>query len=358
MWQEPARGGYPEWELLGLSGLELMQTFLKRGGPRPPISHLMGMLPIVMEHGQSTFTMPASRWFLSPPGFIQGGVLATLADGPLGCAVHTALPPATPYTTSELSMTFIRRVTEHSGTLTADGRLIHGGRSMALSEVSVTDGEGRLVAHGTSRCFVFDRLSPAPEPPDSIPPYDPPDYDTPDPYRRPVEGDTLPPSIWNERSGLDVLRACIARELPAPPIYYLTGMRPVEAHEGSATFVMPATEWLNSPLTRVQGGAIAWLADSALSCAAQTVVPAGMTYLTLDLKVNFLRPVEADGKDLTAYGKVVHRGRTLAIANADVVNAEGKKVAFGTGTIMLMKADEGGTRDARRGETANDGHAR
>lgn len=338
IWQEPARGGYPELELLGLSGLELMQSFLKRGGPAPPISHLMGIMPVVMEHGDVTFTMPATRWLLSPPGFIQGGVLAALSDAPLGCAVHTALPPATPYTTSELSMTFIRPVTESSGTLSARGRLIHVGRSMALSEVSVTDGADRLVAHGTSRCFVFEPFSPAPEPPETIPPYEPPVYETPDPYQRPVEGEALPPSIWKERSGLDVLQAGIARELPAPPVYYLTGMRPVDASEGTATFVMPATEWLNSPLARVQGGAIAWLADSALSCAAQTIVPAGTTYVTVDLKVNFLRPVVADGTDLTARGKVVHRGRTLAIANAEVVSSEGKKVAFGTGTVMLRPA--------------------
>lgn len=338
MWQEPPRGGYPELELFGLSGLELMQSFLKRGGPAPPIAHLIGIMPVVMDHGDVTFTMPATRWLLNPTGYIQGGVLATLADAPLGCAVHTALPPATPYTTSELSMTLIRPVTEESGLLSARGRLIHVGKSMALSEVSVTDGSDRLVAHGTSRCFVFEQLTPVPEPPETIPAYDPPDYDTPDPYQRPVEGQTLPPSIWKERSGLDVLRACISGECPAPPIYYLTGMRPVEADEGSATFVMPASEWLNSPLARVQGGAVAWLADSALSCAAQTIVPAGTTYVTLDLKVNFLRPVAADGRDLTAHGKVVHRGRTLAIANAEVVNAEGKKVAFGTGTVMLRPA--------------------
>jgi uncharacterized protein (TIGR00369 family) len=338
MWQEPARGGYPEPELFGLTGLELMQSFLKRGGPAPPLNHLVGIMPTVMEHGDVTFTMPATRWLLNPTGYIQGGVLATLSDAPLGCAVHTTLPSATPYTTSELSMTFLRPVTENSGLLTARGRVIHAGRSMALSEVAVADGDDRLVAHGTSRCFVFDQITPVPPPPDEIPPYEPPLYDTPDPYRRPVEGDTLPPSIWRERSGLDVLRACIERELPAPPVYYLTGMRPVEASEGAATFAMPATEWLNSPLGRVQGGAIAWLADSALSCAAQTIVPAGMTYVTLDLKVNFLRPVEADGRDLTAYGKVVHAGRTLAIANAEVENAEGKKVAFGTGTIMLRPA--------------------
>lgn len=338
MWQEPVRGGYAEFDLFGLSGLEFLRSFLERGGPAPPISHLIGIMPVVFDHGDVTFTMPATGWLLNPTGYIQGGVLATLADAPLGCAVHTALGPATPYTTSELSMTFIRPVTEKSGTLTARGRLIHAGKSMALSEVSVTDGEGRLVSHGTSRCFVFDQMTPVPQPPETIPPYEPPQYDSPDPYLRPVEGDTLPPSIWEERSGLDVLQACITREAPAPPIYYLTGMRPTEAGDGTATFVLPATEWLNSPLARVQGGAIAWLADSALSCAAQTIVPAGMTYVTLDLKVNFLRPVAPDGTDLTAYGKVVHRGRTLAIANADVVNAEGKKVAFGTGTVMLRPA--------------------
>ncbi|MDQ3957200.1 MAG: PaaI family thioesterase [Actinomycetota bacterium] len=340
IFEEPARGGYPKWELFGLSGLELMQSFLDRGGPRPPLSHLTGMMPTVFEHGRSTFTMPATPWLLSPPGFIPGGALAVLADGPLGCAVHTALPPATPYTTSELSMTFIRPVTEASGTLTGDGRLIHAGRTLGLSEVAITDGRGRLVAHGTSRCYVFDPLSPAPEPPHPLPRLEPPVYDSPDPYERPVEGETLPTSIWADRSGLDVLQACIAQEVPPPPMYYLTGIRPTAASEGSSTFVMPATEWLNSPLARVQGGAIAWLADCALSCAVQTTVPAGMTYLTLDLKVNFLRPVEADGRELTATGTVVHGGRTLAIANAEVVNADGKKVAFGTGTIMIRKATD------------------
>lgn len=119
---------------------------------------------------------------------------------------------------------------------------------------------------------------------------------------------------WEQMSGIEILRAQIAGDLPFPPIHYLTGLGPTEINPGEAVFALPCHEWLCSPLGMLEGGTIAMLADSALVAAIQTTVPAGTAVAAIDLKVNFLRPVPADGRDLLAHGRVRHAGRTIAIA--------------------------------------------
>lgn len=333
---EPARGGYGDLRLLGLSGLEQLRTGLRFLGPRPPISHLIGISFDSISEGTSAFSMPASPWLQSPAGVIPGGVLAMLADAPLGTAVHSALPPATAYTTAELSMTFLRPATVRSGRISAHGQLIHVGRSIGLSETFLYDDAERMLAHGTSRCYIFPPIEPAPEPPPEDYEPDIPSYDTPDPHERPVEGEPIPQEVWDRRSGLEMMREWIGGKLPAPPLYYLTGSRPIEAHEGSATQILPVTDWLNSPLRRVQGGAIVFVAELAMQGAVLTTVPAGTAFAPLDIKMNFFRPVEADGRDLVAKATVDHRGKTLATAVCEVVNADGKRVAAAVGTSMIL----------------------
>ena len=321
---------------LGYSGIDQIRAFFRGLTPYPPIHHLTGMRPTEVGPGTSTFTMPATEWLLSTPGLIQLGTLAILADGPLGSAVQTALPPATPYTTAEMSMSSLRPVGSRSGTLVARGRLIHAGRSLGLSEVRVEDGQGRLVAHGTSRCFVFPPVAPPPETPPGLEEVTRPTYPTPDPYLRPRAGEALPQETWNLLSGLEGMRGHITGELPPPPIHHLTGLRPVQAGEGTSTFALPATGWLCSPLGKLEGGAIALLGETALITAVQTTVPAGTSYAPLDLKVNFLRPVWPDGRDMIGRGTVIHRGRTLAVARSEVVDGEGKRISLATGTVMIL----------------------
>ncbi len=84
-----------------------------------------------------------------------------------------------------------------------------------------------------------------------------------------------------------------------------------------------------------------------LGTAVQTTLPARSTYTPLDVKVSFLRPVFADGRDLVGTGTVVHRGRTLGVANAEIRNADGKKVAVATGSSLIRvgrpwRAEEAG----------------
>jgi uncharacterized protein (TIGR00369 family) len=141
---------------------------------------------------------------------------------------------------------------------------------------------------------------------------------------------------WNRMTGLEVLRLCIDDRTYAPPIYHLTGLRPTQAVEGSATFVLPASPWLASPAPVLYGGAIAMLADAALSSAVMTINPAGGSFAPLDLKVNYLRPVLPDGSLLTAHARLVHRGRSMAVATAEVTNEDGKAVALASSSNMLL----------------------
>jgi uncharacterized protein (TIGR00369 family) len=298
----------------------------------PPIHHLTGLSPAESGLGTSTFTMPASPWLQTTvPGLMTGGVLAFLADGPLGTAIITVLPPLGYMTTSDLSLSFLRPASLDSGTLIGSARVIHGGRSVALSEISIDDAHGHHLAHGTSRGFVLT----APGAPDAEE-REQPRYETPDPYlRRPVAGRPIDHEEWSRISGLEAMRRCIARET-VPPIYHLTGLHPVEADEGSCTFAMPASPWLCSPQPVLYGGSIALLADAALSCAVMTTIPPGWSFASLDLKVNYLRPVAPDGSMLHAHGRLVHRGRTMALAEVDLLNEDGRKVAVASSSAIVL----------------------
>ncbi len=335
IWEEEARGAYPEPSMLGLSGIDQLRMFQKRGGPIPPIAHLTGSRPTEYSMSGSTFTMPASPWWQTPAGAFSGGVLAIPADAALGTSIQSGLPAGTVYTTSEISMHFLRPASPESKEFIARGRLIHGGRSLGLSEASVTDAEGKLLAHATSRCFIFPTMEELPEPPE-MEPWPAPEYDTPDPYLRDVVGEILTQDIWDSMSGLEILRAEMAGELPPPPIYNFIGLRVSEVDEGRCTFTLPATQWLTSPVGTVQGGFHLLLADAALAGAVQTTVPAGTSYATVDIKVNYLRPAYGDGRDLVGRGEVVHRGKSLAVARGEVLNADGKVICLSTGTTQIL----------------------
>jgi uncharacterized protein (TIGR00369 family) len=323
---------FDDLSTLALPGVERMRRTTRGRFEPPPIHHLTGLTPSESGLGMSTFTMPATPWLQTTvPDLMVGGVLAFLADGPLGTAIMTVLPPLGYMTTSDLSLSFLRPATLDSGTLIGRARVIHGGRSVALSEISIDDAQGHHLAHGTSHGFVLTAPG-APEPEER----ERPAYETPDPYlRRPVSGRPIDHEEWSRISGLEALRRCIAREA-VPPIYHLTGLHPVEANEGACTFAMPATAWLCPPQPVLYGGAIALLADAALSCAVMTTIPAGSSFASLDLKVNYLRPVAPDGSLLHAHARLVHRGRTMALAEAELVNEDGRKVAVASSSAIVL----------------------
>ncbi len=353
-WREPVRGGYPDPGVLSLPGIERLRRFRMLGSPPPPLFHLTGAQPISFADGTADAAMPASPWLVNSAGVIGGGTLAILADIAFGVSVETQVPAATPYTTAELSLTFLRPA-RPGGRLSAAGQAIHVGRTTGLSEVFVLDVDDRLLAHGTSRLAILPKLNELPEAPDGPVPYDQVEYDTPDPYQRePVAGGLVSPEMWRELSGAEVLAMQISGELDPPPIHHLTGLRLGSATNGTSRMVMPAHEWLASPSGRLQGGTLAMLADAAMQVAVVSTAPAATAVAGIDLKVNFLRPGIVDGRDLVATAEVVHAGRTLAITRAQVTNADGKPVALATGSSMYLHDRPASLGDAEFPEAVED----
>lgn len=336
---EPVRGRYAYLEhpwLFGLPPHEQMRPFIERTVPLPPIHHLAGLIPDDASPGRSTWSMPASPWLQSAAGLFPGGVLAIVADAALSGAVYNILPTGTVLATSELSMNFVRPATPASDRLTARARLIHSGSRQGLSDGLVEDVHGRLLAHATSRCVLRPLPFDPPPPPDPLPEHEEPTFDTPDPYLRPVEGTVLPQETWNGRSGLDFTRSWQKDELPPPPICRLFGWRIVEVDEGTATWSVPASEWFCTGFGTFYGGMIAMLLDVGIVTATTTTLPPGTSFGSLDLKVNFLRPITPDGRDIRGQARVVHRGRTMAVTTAELEDADGKRVAMATSSALIL----------------------
>ena len=339
IWQEEPVGGFADRSVLGLSALE--RNALARQGRLPiaPMTYLTEMSFDEISAGHAAFSVPASPWFANSAGLIPGGMLGPVADAGLGASVGSELGPGTLFTTAELSLSFVRPVQPGGAErIVAAGQSIHVGRSMGISEAFIlAEPGGRLLAHGTTRCAIFPPLDPLPEPPGEWPVVDQrlPGTDPGHPLRRPVRGEVLDQEVFDSRSGLEVLRAGIEGELPAPPLHHLTGMRATWAEEGRSEWLLPCTGWLSSPAGSVQGGFTAMLAEAALSGAVFTTVPPGTAVATLDLKVNYLRPVLPDGGDLLASSRVIHKGRRLAVASAELAK-DGEAAALATGSCMYL----------------------
>jgi len=336
IWEEPVRGGYPDPSVLTLSGLERMRQWVKGRIPEAPINHLIGLRPVEAGVGTCTFLTPASPWLQAQTGQYAGGVGALAADAALGCAVLSGVKPWAVITTSQLSMSFLRPAGPWSGRLAARGRLIHTTPTVGLSEVHVEDGEGRLLGHGTSRCFI-QRLEPFETEPFVASEIPAPTYDTPDPYLRPVQGTVLPQSTWEEMSGLAFVRGLRSGDVPVSPIALLLGYEMVEVDEGAVTMAMPNHEWLCNAARMVYGGVTANLAHDAMASAVHSTLPKSTTYATLDLTVNFVRPIPPDPGKLVARARVIHRGRTFVVTGAEIFNPKGKTVATASASWMVLE---------------------
>lgn len=330
MWEEPAWGAYASREDLERTGLERMRLLARPGTLQPPISHLTGLSYVEVGAGLTTCAMPTSRWFLAATGGFSGGVLALPADAALGGALITLLEPGQILTTSELSLSYLRPATPDAGVLIARGRLVHAARTLGLSDVFIEDGRGRLLAHGSSRCVFLPapaRMrfpSPRPRPRDVLDPY----------QRRPV-GETVE-RIFAELPYQEMFDRWQRDELPAPPLANFFGLRPVKHAPGTMTWTMPASEWLNNAFGVIYGGALALLADSALAGAVWMTMDRGQVLASLNLHVYFFRPVLADGRDMVGRGAVTRSGRSLRVASAEVLDADGNLVAMGTGSAKVV----------------------
>lgn len=143
-------------QLAGKSGREVLEAMMSGQLPYPPMNETMNMTLLEVGNGRAVFQGIPLLQHYNPLGTVHGGWFATLLDSALGCAVQTTLAAGRSYTTVELSMNIVQPASHKTGPLRAVGRVIHGGRQIATAEARVQDETGKLYAHATTTCVVFD----------------------------------------------------------------------------------------------------------------------------------------------------------------------------------------------------------
>jgi uncharacterized protein (TIGR00369 family) len=143
-------------QVAGLTGMQVFEHMFSGELPYPPIGESMDFLPLEVEPGRSVFQgRPLFRHY-NPLGTVHGGWIATLLDSCVGCAVHSTLPAGKAYTTAELKINFVRAVTTRVPLLRAIGSVIHVGNRMATADGRLVGPDGKLYAHASTTCFIFD----------------------------------------------------------------------------------------------------------------------------------------------------------------------------------------------------------
>jgi uncharacterized protein (TIGR00369 family) len=137
-------------------------------------------------------------------------------------------------------------------------------------------------------------------------------------------------------TGLQILEAMVDGRAPRPPMSDTMGFRLVEIERGRAVFEGAPGPHLLNPLGAVHGGFALALIDSACGCAVHSELDAGVGYTTVETKVNFTRPIDPEGGPVRCEGRVLSRGRQIASAEAYLRSAEGKLLAHGTSTLIIL----------------------
>jgi len=142
--------------MASMTGLEFVRAFFAGKLPSPPIMQGVEPFDQTAEHGVVSFySVPGFRHY-NPIGSVHGGYAAILLDSAMGLAVHSALPAGSGYTTLEFKISFIKGMTKDTGPVKTEGRTLSVGRRAATAEARITDSKGRLLAHATTTCLVFE----------------------------------------------------------------------------------------------------------------------------------------------------------------------------------------------------------
>lgn len=138
-------------------------------------------------------------------------------------------------------------------------------------------------------------------------------------------------------TGLELMRAIQEEELPRPPIAELLDFWPVEVEEGRTVFACVPGESHYNPIGTVHGGLAATLCDTAMGCAIHTRLPIEVGYTTLELKLNYIRPMTHRSGEVRCTGTVIHLGHRIATAEARLEDAAGALLAHGTTTCLILR---------------------
>jgi uncharacterized protein (TIGR00369 family) len=146
-------------QLASFAGVPFFAGIREGKLPPPPFAETFNCIAIRVDHGDVVFQGRPDRRFYNPMGQVHGGWFATLLDTAVGCAVHSTLPVGKGYTTLELKVNMVRALTDRVPVVRAEGRIVHAGRQVATAEGRIVGPDGKLYAHATTTCMIFDHLS-------------------------------------------------------------------------------------------------------------------------------------------------------------------------------------------------------
>jgi uncharacterized protein (TIGR00369 family) len=149
-------GVTPTAVMAAMPGIDFVRAMFAGQFPTPPIMQTIEPFDTGAEPGVVVMhSVPRFRHY-NPIGSVHGGYAATLLDSAMGLAVHSMLPPGSGYTTLEFKVSFIKGMTADTGAVRTEGRTLNVGRRTATAEARITDAKGRLLAHATTTCLVFE----------------------------------------------------------------------------------------------------------------------------------------------------------------------------------------------------------
>src|ERR1700752_5084230 len=142
--------------MASMSGLDFVRAIFARKLPEPPIMEPVEPFDCPAETGHVVIhSVPGIRHY-NPISSVHGGYAAFLLDSAMGLAVQTTLPAGTGYTTLEFKISFVRGMNKDTGKIRTEGKVLNAGRRVATAEARILDGKGRLLAHATTTCLVFE----------------------------------------------------------------------------------------------------------------------------------------------------------------------------------------------------------
>jgi uncharacterized protein (TIGR00369 family) len=138
-----------------MTGLEFMTAIAAGELPAAPIAEALGFYAVEIAHGKTVFRGTPSIEVYNPIGSVHGGWAGAILDSCMGCAVHTTLPAGMGYTTLEYKINLVRGMTIDTGEVEAIGKVINAGKRVGVSEGTIRDAKGNVLAHGTTTCLIF-----------------------------------------------------------------------------------------------------------------------------------------------------------------------------------------------------------
>ena len=156
-WSEPDTvATLPRDEIAGLSGLEILRRMIAGELPAPPFARTMAIWAGEADEGRVVFHGEPRADFFNPLGTVHGGWIGAILDSAMGCAVHSLLKPRQIYTTTSMTIHYVRAVMPGQGDVRCEGIATYRGNRTASSEGKLFDAQGRLLAHGIETCKIMD----------------------------------------------------------------------------------------------------------------------------------------------------------------------------------------------------------